>query len=143
MQHFSVTTVCYIGSENNKRMVFAFRRYKMADIIPAIIVAIIFICVVYWIKIISDNRVRLKLIEKGLVDEKAKYLYPSKTEFQGPASLKWGIVLIAVGLACLSIVVFQKEEVFLASIFLFPGIGLVVYYLVARALAREEETGKK
>jgi len=55
------------------------------------------------IKIMLDARTRNKLIDKGLVDEKVKYLF---SRYHGPeqrklSNLKWGMVLVGIGLAAL------------------------------------------
>ena len=41
---------------------------------------------VYAVKIISDNRVRRKLIEKGIIPQDLNYLFAKKYDFQFPSS---------------------------------------------------------
>ena len=106
-----------------------------------IIVPIIFLSFVAIIKILSDNRVRNKLIEKGLVDENIQYLYPLKTHLQKYTSLKWGIVLIFVGLAIfISQLLAYKisDESIFGIMFLFAGLGLVLYYFLASKMQKQD-----
>ena len=66
----------------------------------ALIVTIVFVSFIILVKILIDARTRHKLIDKGMVDEKLKYLYPHQMG-AAPAALKWGMVLIGLGLAIL------------------------------------------
>lgn len=101
-----------------------------------------FITIAVCIKIISDHKIRRRLIEKGLVEEKIKYLYPNS--FQPLASVKWGLVLIGIGAAFLIGRVFSREiseEITIGLMFLFAGIGFIVYYVMAKK--QVEESGRE
>lgn len=94
------------------------------------------------IKIITDNRTRQKLIEKGMVDERTKYLFTSSTP-QSLNALKWGMVLVAVGLALAVVNMFPLAFEGPASVglmLLFAGIALLVYYFVAK---KSEDKGRQ
>jgi hypothetical protein len=95
-------------------------------IVPIIVVPAIFFSIVAIFKVVSDNAVRKALVEKGLVDENIRYLFKVTDQ---TSSLKWGIVLIALGAA---IFVAQQlnlsEESLFGMMFLFAGIGLIIYY---------------
>ena len=96
---------------------------------------VLFIVFGWIIKIISDNRVRQKLIEQGLVDEKVKNLYPDREVSQRLSSLKWGLVLVGIGLAILLGQLFNPEisdEMTVSGMFLFAGLGFLIYYIVAK-----------
>jgi hypothetical protein len=100
-----------------------------------------FIMIAVVVKIISDHKIRRQLIEKGLVEEKIKYLYPSS--FQPLASVKWGLVLIGIGAAFLIGRVFERglsEEITVGLMFLFAGIGFIIYYVMAKK--QLEESGR-
>ena len=115
----------------------------MNDIEPVLICAIIFFAFIALIKILSDNRVRRLLIEKGVVDENVKYLYANRLEAYAPASLKWGMVLVGIGLAFL-IGVFMpslKEAITVSFIFILGGAGLIIYYFYARSVMKKSEDG--
>ena len=67
------------------------------ELTAIIIVGTVFIALAYIVRTIAENRIRHKLIDKGMVDDNVKYLYTSKLSYNVPSSLKWGMVLIAVG----------------------------------------------
>ena len=115
----------------------------MTEIIPAIITLMSFLFVLAIIKTISDNKVRHRLIEKGLVDEKIKYLYGPKEGNIVPSSLKWGLVLIFLGIAILVAKVFDFQEFTIGFMFLFSGAGLILYYSIVRYLAKEADKKNK
>jgi len=108
------------------------------QLMGVLIVGIIFFSVVVFVKILSDNRIRSKLIEKGMLDENVKYLYSNRLEYHVPSALKWGMVLIGVGLAFLigQLVPYDiSDEVTVGSMFVLAGIGLLVYYAIAKRMA--------
>ena len=91
-----------------------------------------FLAPVILIKIISDNRVRHKLIDKGLVDEKVKYLFSENLTLQPLSSIKWGLVLIGIGLALfIGNLSDLHEELIFGLMFIFAGVGFFVYYFLA------------
>ena len=104
---------------------------KLWELFPLIVM---FLVIPFIVKVVSDNKIRQKLIEKGLVDENIKHLFPSKPKDQISASLKWGMVLIAVGLA---VFVGQMapsdlvEEVTIGCMLVFGGLALVLYYVIS------------
>jgi hypothetical protein len=108
---------------------------------PILICGIVFSALIAFIKILSDNRIRRLLIEKGLVDENVKFLYTGRIEGYAPASLKWGMVLLGIGLAFLIGVLVPnlKEATVVACIFIFGGAGLIIYYFYARSLMNKAE----
>lgn len=104
---------------------------KMWEMLPLVVM---FIMVPIIIKLLSDNKTRRKLIEKGLVDEKVKYLFMDKPKEYVSSSLKWGMVLIAIGLAVFVGQMAPKElmeEVTIGAMFVFGGLALVIYYVIA------------
>jgi len=102
------------------------------------LVGIFFFAMVgYVIKILSDNRIRRRLIDSGQVDEKVKYLYfKTPTSISEPFnSVRWGLVLIALGLAVLIGQLFpagDKEQMTLSAMFILAGIAFLVYYVLAK-----------
>lgn len=84
-------------------------------------------------RILLDYKTRKLLIEKGLVDDKVKVLFERTAEAQVPGALKWGMVLIAVGLAFFlgQMMPDAQEEYTVAFAALFGGIALVLYHTVA------------
>ena len=119
----------------------------MANLNEVLIPIVVLAGFAFIIKIILDYATRGKLINKGMVDESIKYLYLGKPEGQVASSLKWGMVAIGVGAA---IFVGQmvrpslQEEVTIGCMFLFGGIGLVIYYAITRKTlerSRKENSG--
>jgi hypothetical protein len=103
------------------------------------IVAIIFFSCVSVVKIVSDNRLKRKWLERGPLD--AKNVQPPV--FQQASilsSLKWGFVLVGLGLALLIGQLMPSEadgEVILGGMFLLGGAGLVLFYYLANRMTRK------
>lgn len=97
---------------------------------------VVFGSIVLTVKLLIEFFLRRRLIDKGLVDEKVKYLFADVGMTHLLGNIKWGLLLIAVGLA-----LFWKEfspyrvedTTIFGLMFLFGGIGFLVYYFVAKA----------
>ena len=106
----------------------------------AIEMAIVFSAIVGVVKIVSDWRLRTKLIDKGLVDEKVKFLYADGLG-HAMSNLKWGLVLIGIGLAAMLGQWFEyylEPEAVFGLIFIFAGLGFLLYYAVASNHIKKE-----
>jgi uncharacterized membrane protein HdeD (DUF308 family) len=93
-----------------------------------------FFAIVAAIKVITDNRTRQKMIDKGLVDEKSRQIFSQTVPYL--SALKWGMVLIAVGLALFLVNLFPVALEGPASVglmMLFAGIAFIAYYYMARS----------
>ena len=106
---------------------------------------VLFGVIAYIVKVAADNRTRRILIEKGEINENLKYLFADRLAYAIPSSLKWGMVLIAVGLAFFVSQVFNlgmdDETALFALMFLFGGVALVVYYFIgSRMLKNQKES---
>ncbi len=116
-----------------------------------ILVPIVLFVVIGWIiKILSDNNVKRLMITQGKLDENAKYLYIDKLERYVPTSLKWGMVMIALGLAifigkivdAMNITGFgrnDEEALIFSLMFIFGGTALIIYYVIASKMAKKAE----
>ena len=107
-----------------------------------LIVFVIFSSAAFVIKVISDNRIRKRLIESGQVDEKVKYLFfKSGRRAADPlSSVKWGMVLVAIGLALLLGQIFPydiTEEMTIGFMFLFAGLAFLIYYFIQKGKSEE------
>ena len=105
-----------------------------------LIPAIIFFSIVAIVKIVSDNKIKNRLIEKGVEDTKPKRILESSVELHALSSLKWGMVLVGIGLAAFISELFpryQSDEVLIGLIFLFAGIAFLVYYGLAEKRVRQ------
>jgi len=73
---------------------------------------------------------RQAIIDKGMnIDELKTFLKktPRQNGNSGASSAKWGIILIAIGLAILIGSQFS-DEIMVGLIFMLPGFGLLLYY---------------
>ena len=100
-----------------------------------LIPAVVFGSIAAIIKIILDNRLKHKLIDKGMVDENVKFLNYSTAQTQRLSSLKWGMVLVSIGLALL--ISYIWPELFddggtFGLMFLFAGIGFLIYFGISQ-----------
>ncbi len=104
----------------------------MSDVLMAVAVLGGFAVI---IKIIADSITRHKLINKGMVDEKVKHLFTKDAQLQRLSSLKWGLVLVGVGLALFISQIADEyitDESVFGLMFLFAGIAFLIYYGIAR-----------
>ncbi|MBN2008691.1 hypothetical protein JW960_05055 [candidate division KSB1 bacterium] len=107
---------------------------------------VLFMCVAFIIKVISDNRVRKAAIDHGQINENIKYLYSQNWENAVPSSLKWGIVLIFMGLAFLLIQFvpdFDSDKLTAAILFIMAGLGFIAYYALGKYLYKVNELKKQ
>lgn len=117
----------------------------MIEFTPIFITGIIFLSIVFVIKVISDNRIRTRLIESGKIDEKLQFLYmnPGRKDSSPLSSLKWGLVLVALGLALFvgQFLPYEMEgEGTIGTMFLFSGIAFLIYYFVSKNENQEDIT---
>ena len=110
------------------------------EVAGAVITGIVFVSIIVLIKLLSDNKIRSKLIDKGMIDENIKYLYANQLEYRTPSALKWGIVLICLGLAFLIgqlVPSHVSGEITIACLFLLGGLGLIFYYFIAKNMSNQ------
>ena len=89
----------------------------------------------YVVKTFLDYRVQRLIIEKNLVDEKLTHLFNKPVLKDGISSIKWGLVLIGMGLGFLARQFWPDiftEEGTAGLIFLLGGIGFIIYYLISK-----------
>ena len=106
----------------------------------------LFIVLGYIIKSISDNRVRKQLIEKGMNNKNLSLLYAERLESSYLSALKWGLVLIMLGIALLITQLFPEyvsEEFTLGGMFIFAGAAFLIYYFIARNLVKPTAGAEK
>jgi hypothetical protein len=106
------------------------------DVFPVIIIFPAFALMFKWF---LEYRLRQKLIEKGMVDDKIRFLNLASLGQSTGGSLKWGMVLILIGLAITIVQTFDvSEEMILAIILIAAGAGLLLYYLFADRLIKKQ-----
>ncbi|MCB1599783.1 MAG: DUF6249 domain-containing protein [Lysobacterales bacterium] len=59
----------------------------------------LFVCVVVAIKIVMDGRVRRRLAESGASEDLVRTMLAADEQNRKVSSLKWGLVLVLVGIA--------------------------------------------
>lgn len=95
-----------------------------------------FAAIVWIVKIISDNRIRRKVLDQRVSDELAEAIL--KRNAAAPSTLgalKWGLVVLAVGGALVLIELLTidvDEPLAYGLLFLAAGGGLIAYYLIAQ-----------
>jgi hypothetical protein len=117
-----------------------FERSSGMEFTDTIELAIVFFAISFVIKSILDYSMKKKLIDKGLVDENVKHLF----KYSGPAngSLKWGMVLVAVGGAVIigRLAPYSwSDEATVSSMFILAGLALIVYYAISPKIGRGSE----
>lgn len=102
------------------------------DVFP---VLVIFPTFAYMLKYYLDYRIKRQLIDKGMVDEKVKFLNYNEMEQYAPSSLKWGLVSTFTGLSLFLMWVlpisYRDGELILGALLISAGLGLLVYYFIA------------
>ncbi len=106
-----------------------------------VLIPIAFFLMIYLvIKSYQENKTRQKLIDKGIVDDKAKQLMEATRESSHLNSLKWGMVLIAVGIALALANVFPylfDGPAGVGLMFLFAGAAFIIYHFVGAKQMKE------
>jgi hypothetical protein len=101
-----------------------------------ILVPIAFFAAIVWIvKIISDNRIRRKVLDQRVSDELADAILNKNVAAPSALSaLKWGLVVVAIGGALVLVQLLSidaDEPLTFGLLFLAAGAGLVAYYMIA------------
>jgi hypothetical protein len=116
------------------------------NLAPVFILFVIGYFTLELVKVVMENRLRQKLVDKGLVDEKIKPLFQFRPLAQSASALKWGMVLIAVGLAFFFAYGIQRwvpagvrDEITAGAVFFMAGLAMVVYYAIARGQEKKDQ----
>lgn len=112
----------------------------MESLVPISIVGITFLSIVAIVGsvVLTRHRERTMMIQKGLTPEEIKAIYAGDNAPANPLRpLKWGLVLIGVGVAIilslwLETAYHVDEGIYPALIALFGGAALVAFHLIAR-----------
>jgi hypothetical protein len=102
----------------------------MLDLTPVLVLGVIFGSIVMLVYLNIRKKERMSLIEKGADAS----IFATKTE--SSPSLKWGIFLVGLGVGLLlgylleALTGMRAEVAYFSMIFLFGGIGLVIYYFI-------------
>jgi hypothetical protein len=107
--------------------------------IPVIAIVFFFgsIALIWGSTILTRHKERMSMIDRGLKAEDIKSLYERQALRVDPLSaLKWGIVLVCVGIAIMLGIwlrdnYFFNDGVFPGLIAAFGGAGLILFYFIA------------
>lgn len=105
-----------------------------------IVVPVVFGVIAYMVKSWLDYLLKSKLINRGMVDEKIKFLNFNSYEKFAPTSLKWGLVFVLVGVSLIVIQAFPgyvDTELIFGVMLIAAGAGLLIYYFVAGSLRKK------
>ena len=103
----------------------------------AIVLFFFSVAAIWGAYIFTRHRERVMMIEKGLSSEEIKSIYQRSGQARPLSALKWGIILVSVGLALVASLIATEvllvdEAIYPALIALFGGLGLVLFYRIAR-----------
>lgn len=113
----------------------------MLDLTPVLVLAIIFGSVLGMIYLGIRRKERMAMMEKGI--DPSTFIPPKKAS---SAALKYGILLISIALGIFmgkflshtEMFMYEEEAAYFSMIFLFGGLGLVVYHFMSKKMAAEE-----
>jgi hypothetical protein len=115
--------------------------FEEDTLVPLGLFAMIAFIIVGLTKIVSDGRMRRRLIETGATPELAKAIVGTpRDDPELYGALKWGLLTGAIGLALIVIqfLPYRPEDpIMLGVILLFAAGGLLGYYVIARRLASQ------
>ncbi len=97
----------------------------------------LFICIAYTIKVVVDARTRAKLIAGNGSEELIRTLVQAESQQRRHASLRWGILLLCVGIGFGMIESFGWREItpgVVAVLLGVTGVGNLLAYAAARKL---------
>lgn len=103
------------------------------DLTPVLVCTVVFGSFIMFVRIIADYKTKSNLINRGLVDEKIKFLYNRPAGSYAKSNVKWGMILIGIGLAiALEEFIQISHESMLGLMFLFAGTAFLVYYAMIK-----------
>jgi len=98
----------------------------------------LFVCITYAIKALVDARVRRQLISSGVSEELVRSIVEGEERRKRHASLRWGVILVALAAGFLVIEFAGWREVtpgVFAMLLGATGLGNLAYFAMSRRLA--------
>lgn len=114
----------------------------MEELAPVLILLVIFGGIIGIVRVVSESRLRTRLIEKGMVDEKAQYLWTKSHSDGYLNNLKWGMVLVAIGAAALLsqfLPYYFDDSGTIGLMLIFGGLAFLLYYPIAQRHNRDSQ----
>jgi hypothetical protein len=111
------------------------------EVFPVIVIFPTFGLMLKWY---LEYRTKKHLIDKGLVDEKIKFLQFGSAEKQYvPSSLKWGLVSLFVGAGLMIVKMlpyrYTSDELTFGVMLMSAGAALILYYVIASVVMKNEK----
>ncbi len=97
--------------------------------IPLVTIIIIFYSIISLFRIVTDNRTRQRLIDKGVSDEALKQMLLNGNKRIPLEALKWGLILGFTGLALIVCSFIPFGYLTFATLFLGIAAGLLLFSL--------------
>lgn len=104
---------------------------------------VVFLFIAIVTKLILDYRLRARMLEKGAAEENLKLLLPPNSIHSTLSSLKWGMVLVGLGLG---IIVGQEYdwkrgdgEFTVAFMLIFGGLAMALFYAIATFMNKKSK----
>jgi len=116
----------------------------LGDLTPVLILGVIFWGILAIVREVSQNKLRHRIVDKGLTGVNVQNLFHREAGGR-QGSLKWGILLLGVGLVLLASQIISTEfsdEATFGVMFVTAGVCLLVYYFVAPKNAEKPEDKK-
>ena len=118
----------------------------LALLIPFAVILMVAVVILY--PIYTKRRIQQSLIEKDLINENLKFIFDESTKpptvIQKLRYLRWGIVVISVGVGIFFGSIFEqsygRDEFMAIPILICIGIGLIIYFSIEK---REEEKAQQ
>ena len=117
----------------------------LGDLTPVLILGVIFWGILAIVREVSQNKLRHRIVDKGLTGVNVQNLFQGGNGGTRHGSLKWGILMLGVGLVLLVSQIISVEisdEATFGVMFVTAGVCLLVYYFVAPKNAEKPEDKK-
>ncbi len=107
----------------------------MFDILAILIPFFLAVCLVVIVRIVSEARLRRRLAETHATDDLVRALTDADHDMRRQSSLKWGLVLVLMGvsLGVLDVLDLSVDDpAAFGLIMAAAGLGMLVYHAVSR-----------
>jgi hypothetical protein len=96
------------------------------------------------LKMYLNYRTRQRLIEKELVNEDVKNLFTNHQPTFSHSSLMWGLICLLVGISMVIMraIDYVSGETAFGVMLIAAGVGLLAYYIIGTAKAKERDNNK-
>ncbi len=108
-----------------------------SDILLPFIPISLFLCIAWTIKAIVDSRVRKQLVSSNVSQDLVRSIIESEEARRRHASLRWGVILVALAVGFFAIEALDWRELTPAVIGVLlgaTGLGNLAYYAMSRRL---------